>query len=119
MKKIISLCISALLFIITPCTCFAEEETKNYVQCTLLMEASTGTVISEENGYKRVPQGTLNKLMTVLLTAEEIECGKMSVDTKLTASANANQQQGAVVWLMQGETITVDELLKAVIFYRL
>ena len=59
MKKIISLCISALLFIITPCTCFAEEETKNYVQCTLLMEASTGTVISEENGYKRVPQGTL------------------------------------------------------------
>ena len=51
MKKIISLCISALLFIITPCTCFAEEETKNYVQCTLLMEASTGTVISEENGY--------------------------------------------------------------------
>lgn len=115
MKRVLSVFLSALLFVLTPCICFAEEKKTEYVQCTLLTEVSTGTVICQENGYVHVPQGTLSKLMTVLLAAEEIESGNLTLETELTASANANKQQGAVVWLMQGESITVDELLKSVI----
>ncbi|MCM1227951.1 MAG: D-alanyl-D-alanine carboxypeptidase [Clostridium sp.] len=82
---------------------------------TLLMEAGTGTVIKESGGYDRVSQGTLNKLMIVLLAAEEIECGNMSMDSVMTASKNANLQSGAVIWLMPGESITVIDALKSVI----
>ncbi|MGN1480985.1 D-alanyl-D-alanine carboxypeptidase family protein [Porcipelethomonas sp.] len=116
MKKIISFITAVLMTLCTSGAVYAEDEKfDDLTYCTLLMEASTGTVLSQENGYERVPQGTLSKLMTVLLAAEEIESGNLSTDTKLTASANANSQPGAVVWLMTGETISVEELLKSVI----
>ncbi len=110
----------SVLFVIAAffCTCFdvcAEQESKENVLSTVLSEATTGNVIMSENGSVRMSQGSLCKLMTVLLTAEEIADGNISTDTVLTASANANTQKGAVIWLMQGEKITVDELLKAVI----
>lgn len=113
MKKLITIIIIA--FFSLSAVNVSADEVKETIPCKLLMEAETGTVISEENGYKTVPQGTLSKLMTVLLTAEEIADGKISLDTMLTASANANTQNGAVVWLMSGEKISVDELLKSVI----
>lgn len=116
MKKII--CIF-FMFFITYFSCFrgyAEQEKDiTRTASVVLAELSTGTVISGENAGLRMPQGTLCKLMTILLTAEEIADGNLSADTILTASSNANSQKGAVIWLMQGETISVDELLKAVI----
>lgn len=92
-----------------------EEVLPEYNTVTLLMEGETGTVLQQNGGYDKVPQGTLNKLMTVLLTAEEIETGNLTISEVLTVSSNANTQKGAVVWLMPGEEITVEELLKSVI----
>lgn len=94
---------------------YADDALPEYEMKTLLMEVETGTVIKHGGGYDKVAQGTLNKLMTVLLAAEEIESGNLSMDSVLTASSNANSQKGAVVWLMAGENITVEELLKSVI----
>ncbi|MBQ3567274.1 MAG: D-alanyl-D-alanine carboxypeptidase [Oscillospiraceae bacterium] len=115
MKRIFS-----VLFVITVffCICsevYAEQDSKENVLSTVLAEATTGNVIMSENGSVRMSQGSLCKLMTILLTAEEIADGNISTDTVLTTSANANTQKGAVIWLMQSEKITVDELLKAVI----
>lgn len=62
-----------------------------------------------------VPIGTMNKLMTVLLAAEKIESGKLSLNTIVKASENANSMQGAQIWLMPGESISVEELLKGII----
>ncbi|MGN0612827.1 MAG: D-alanyl-D-alanine carboxypeptidase family protein, partial [Porcipelethomonas sp.] len=121
MKKIFTVLIISVLFLSISGAAeysYAEDAGENensHTLCTVLAEASTGTVIKGENENVRVPQGTLCKLMTVLLTAEEIEDGKLAADTVLTASANANSQSGAVIWLMQGEKINVDELLKAVV----
>ncbi|MBE6845610.1 MAG: D-alanyl-D-alanine carboxypeptidase [Ruminococcus sp.] len=116
MKRVFSLLTAVLLASFFCNAVFAEQELEsNYPVSTVLVEVSTGTVIKGENSDLRMPQGTLCKLMTVLLTAEEIADGRLAFDTVLTASANANAQRGAVIWLMQGESITVDELLKAVI----
>lgn len=114
-KRFFAFILTIALLLSTLTSVSADEQMPVYHMKTLLMEVRTGTVISEDGGYDEVPQGTLNKLMTVLLAAEEIECGNMSVDTILTASSNSNAQKGAVVWLMTGEEITVNELLKAVI----
>lgn len=104
-----------ILFLSCRFFCSAEDNKHLYKTASVLTEASTGTVICSENGDLKMQQGSLCKLMTILLTAEEIDDGKLLIDEKLTASANANSQQGAVIWLMQGESISVDELLKAVI----
>lgn len=92
----------------------AEKEEK-LLFCEVLIEASGGTVIEGVNEDTPVPVGTMAKLMTVLLAAERVESGELSLDDKLKTSPFANSMQGAQVWLMPGEEITVDELFKSVI----
>lgn len=96
------------------CTVYAEEESKT-VECSLLFELSTGITIDSQHSSEKVPVGTMNKLMTVLLAAERIECGEMSLDKKIKASSAANSMQGAQIWLMPGEEMTLEDLLKGVI----
>ena len=81
----------------------------------VLMEVSTGTVLEADCPDVPVNIGHLTKLMTLLLVAEDLETGKISPDTVLTASQSVSGTKGAVIWLEPGEQITVDELLKGVI----
>ena len=92
---------------------FADE--KEYTLCEVLIEASSGVIISGQNEETPVSVGTMAKLMTILLAAEQVENGKLSLDDTLKTSSYANTMQGAQIWLMPGEEITVDELFKAVI----
>lgn len=92
---------------------YANENTMTV--CTVLIEAESKTIISSSNENKSVSVGVMSKLMTVCLVAEAIEGGQLSVNDVLKASAYANSVKGATIWLMPGEEITVDELLKAVI----
>lgn len=108
------LCFFLAIITITPIAAVSAEE-KEYTLCKAMTEATGGVIISEQNAETPVPVGTMAKLMTVLLAAEHIEAGKLSLDSKLKTSAYANSMQGAQIWLMPGEEITVDELLKAVI----
>ena len=80
----------------------------------ILFETTTGTVIAEKSSNEKRPIGHLAKLMTVLLTQEQIKNGKLNLKDKVTASANANSQKAPQIWLNAGEKITVDELLKAI-----
>ena len=59
--------------------------------------------------------GSFNKLMTVLLAAEAMDRGELSLETELVASEHANSMQGAQIWLMPGEKMTLGDLLKGVI----
>lgn len=114
-RMIINLMLVMIFFAASDIYVCAEDTEIVNEPKTLLMEVGTGTVIKESGGYDRVSQGTLNKLMIVLLAAEEIECGNMNMDSVMTASKNANSQSGAVIWLMPGESITVSDALKSVI----
>lgn len=95
----------------------AEEKDKNVgVNCsTVLAEASTGTVISGQRENVHIQQGSLPKLMTVLLAADEIADGSLSPDDVITVGDEAENVPGAVIWLTAGDEITVSELLKSVI----
>ncbi|MDE6745109.1 MAG: D-alanyl-D-alanine carboxypeptidase [Oscillospiraceae bacterium] len=112
MKRI--LCFFLAIITITAVTSVSAEE-KEYTLCKAMTEATGGVIISEQNAETPVPVGTIAKLMTVLLAAEQVEAGTLSLDSRLKTSEYANSMQGAQIWLMPGEEITVDELLKAVI----
>lgn len=94
---------------------FSVSADKEYTFSEILIEKSGGAVISGVNEETPIPVGTAAKLMTVLLAAEQVDSGKLSLDDKLKTSAYANSMQGAQVWLMPNEEITVDELFKSVI----
>lgn len=81
----------------------------------VLAEAGSGTVLINEDGDEKYPCGSLSKLMTVLIAAEEISSGNIALTDVVTASEHANSMQGAQIWLMPGDKITVEELLKGVI----
>lgn len=113
-KRILCVILAIITIMQLPCS-IAFAEKKETMLCEVLIEASSGTVIYGLNEDTPVPVGTMAKLMTVLLAAEQIESGKLSVDDKLKTSSYANSMQGAQIWLMPGEEITADELLKGVI----
>ena len=83
----------------------------------LLMDAATGTVLAEKNGDERLYPASVTKIMTLLLVAEAIEAGKLSRDETLTCSETAAAKGGSQIWLEPGETMTVDDLLKATFVY--
>lgn len=81
----------------------------------VLMECDTGTVLEESNRDVRLPVGTMAKLMTALLAGEMLQSGEWQTDTLLTASDCVNGTKGAVIWLLPGETMSVEDLLKGLI----
>lgn len=114
LEKFLSV-ISASVIMMSAVNVSAETISEEYSRSYVLMEAETHTVIRENNGDKRVKMGSFNKLMTVLLAAEAMDRGELSLETELVTSEHANSMQGAQIWLMPGEKMALGDLLKGVI----
>ena len=116
-SRLISIFLFAVIFLnsISSICIHADDEQNELLTSYVLMEMTTGTVIMENNADEAVPVGTMAKLMTILLAAEKINSGELSLDTKIKASAAANVMQGAQIWLMPGEEMTLGDLLKGII----
>ena len=80
----------------------------------LLMEKTTGTVLYGKDEHAKLEPASVTKVMTLLLTMEAIESGRISYDTVVTASAHACSMGGSQIWLKENEQMTVEEMLKAV-----
>ncbi|MCL1903206.1 MAG: D-alanyl-D-alanine carboxypeptidase [Oscillospiraceae bacterium] len=122
MKKVLFLLVSIILLNNVAVSVFAEEteneqkredeiESASYI----LTEASTGTVLSEFNADERLAPASLTKIMVLLLAAEEIIAGRLSLTDTVSVSSRASGADGSVIWLETGEIMSVDDLLKAVI----
>ncbi len=113
--KRLSVVILSVIFVVCTANLSVFAEKKEYTVCSVLIESTGKAVISGNNENMQVPVGTMAKLMTVLIAAEQLECGNLKFDDVLKTSSYANTMQGAQIWLMPGEEIAVDELLKAII----
>lgn len=81
----------------------------------ILMEASTGQVLFELNATERRCPASITKIMTLLLTFEQIEAGKISLDEDVITSEYASSMGGSQVFLAQGETQTLDTMIKCIV----
>lgn len=81
----------------------------------ILMEVNTGTILYEQNADEKLPPASITKIMSLLLVMEAIRDGKMSVEDVVSASEHACSMGGSQIWLEPGETMTVDDLLKAAV----
>ncbi len=79
----------------------------------ILIEATTGQVLYEENADEQIPPASITKIMTLLLVMEAMESGKFDMDTMVTCSAHASSMGGSQIWLEPGEEMSVHDLLKA------
>ena len=81
----------------------------------ILCEASTGQVIFEKNADERRPVASVNKVMTILLTLEAVDEGRVSLEDHVTVSPRAASMGGSQAFLDAGERYKLSELLKTVI----
>lgn len=80
----------------------------------ILIEASTGQVIYELNAAERRSPASITKIMTLLLTFEQLEEGKIKLDDQVTTSEYASSMGGSQVFLAAGETQTLDTMIKCI-----
>ncbi len=81
----------------------------------LLMEAESGQIIFEMNADSPRPVASVTKVMTILLTLEQMDAGRVSPKQPVTISQSAAGMGGSQVLLDVGETQDVDTLLKCMI----
>ena len=86
----------------------------------ILIDASTGTVILENNADLRLPPASLAKMMTTYITSNEIKAGRMKPEDLVTISDNAWQKGGAktggsTMFLDPRSKVPVIDLMKGVI----
>lgn len=80
----------------------------------ILIESSTGEVIYEVNSTERRSPASITKIMTLLLTFEAIESGKVSLTDQVVTSEYASSMGGSQVYLAQGEVQTLDTMIKCI-----
>ena len=83
-------------------------------ESSILIEQSTGEVLYAHNEHEKLRQASVTKVMTILLIMEAIENGSLKYEDKITCSENASSMGGSQIWLDESETLTVDEMLKAI-----
>lgn len=117
MKRIFSIifCIIVMISSLTVVS-FAEKneekitvESKSYA----LMDVSQRKLLLGKNEHERLYPASVTKIMTLLLVIESIDDGKINLTDNVTASTAAAGKGGSQIWLKEGETMTVDELLRA------
>lgn len=80
----------------------------------ILIESSTGEVIYELNSTERRSPASITKIMTLLLTFEAIQEGKISLADQVTTSEYASSMGGSQVYLAAGEVQTLDTMIKCI-----
>lgn len=80
----------------------------------ILMEAYSGNILYEKNPHEKFAPASVTKIMTMLLTMEAVDSGKIKLEDKVTCSENAKKMGGSTMLLDNGEIRTVEELLKGV-----
>lgn len=80
----------------------------------ILIEQTTGQVLYGYNVHEQLHPASVTKIMSILLIMEQIQLGKIDYTTKISCSSNAASMGGSQIWLDTSETLSVDEMLKAI-----
>lgn len=95
-----------------------EENTSNILNLespsAILIEQSTGQVLYEHNAHEALRPASVTKVMSILLIMEAIDNGKITLNDSVPCSETASSMGGSQIWLDPRETLTVDEMLKAI-----
>jgi D-alanyl-D-alanine carboxypeptidase (penicillin-binding protein 5/6) len=106
--------ILAIIIALLPINTVNAVEIELSSPSAILMEASTGTILYEKNPDEIRSPASITKIMTLILTFEAIESGRISLEDEVTTSAYAKSMGGSQVFLEEGEVQTVDTLIKCI-----
>jgi serine-type D-Ala-D-Ala carboxypeptidase (penicillin-binding protein 5/6) len=83
----------------------------------ILIDASTGKVLTERNADEQLAPASLTKIMTSYIAAREIASGRISLESDVPISVHAWKAgaEGSRMFIQEGRTVKLDDLLKGII----
>ncbi len=84
-------------------------------QAYLLVDATTGEVLVEQNGELRLPPASLTKIMTSYVVEEELERGTIGMNDMVDISVKAWRMEGSRMFIQEGTKVRLEDLLRGVI----
>jgi D-alanyl-D-alanine carboxypeptidase (penicillin-binding protein 5/6) len=92
----------------------ANSATPPPIESALLMEAETGALLYEKDIRKQRAPASMVKMMLMLIVMEKLRAGELHLSDTITATAHASKMGGSQIYLREGETFTLEEMMKAV-----
>lgn len=83
-------------------------------ESAILIESTTGQILFEKDIHKKLRPASVTKVMSLLLIMEAIDRGDITLETQIPCSENASSMGGSQIWLDNTETLSVEEMLKAI-----
>lgn len=83
----------------------------------IVVEANTGKVLDGENIDVKRPPASITKLMVAYIVMEKLATGAAKLTDQIIVSKNASNIGGSQVFLSEGETFTLEELMKAMMIH--
>ena len=112
MKKIFLFCF-VFVFLMLNVSAVDVGLAKNS-ETAILIEASTGKILFEKDKDKKMAPASMTKIMTMLLTMEALESGKVSLDEDVLISENAQKMGGTQIYVEAGSNVKVKDLIKGI-----
>lgn len=113
-KKLMVTVITTLLLLTSFFTTAVNAEFESTADSALLMEFSTGNVLYQKNADIAKPPASITKLMTLLLSLEAIEAGRVTWETPVTISENAWRMGGSQMFLEVGQEVSFRDLITGI-----
>ena len=79
-----------------------------------LIEQNSGLVIYDYNMHEQLRPASVTKIMSLLLIMEALDSGRISLTDRIPCTEDAAAMGGSQIWLDVRETLSVDEMLKAI-----
>ena len=84
-------------------------------QAAIVVDAKTGKVLYANNADTKAYPASLTKMMTLYLTFEALEAGKVTLGTRIKVSAHAAAEPPSKLGVKAGNTITVKDAILSLV----
>lgn len=119
MKKILQILVCFSLILVFLLTSNIQIANASEVDITsksaILVENDSGEILFSKDETKHLPVASMVKMMTILISLEELDAGNVNLDTMITTSENASGMGGSQVFIDPYVEYSFEDLLKSVI----
>ncbi|HKD46385.1 MAG TPA: D-alanyl-D-alanine carboxypeptidase [Rhizomicrobium sp.] len=81
----------------------------------LIVDGATGKVLYARNEMEERHPASLTKMMTLYMLFEALKAGKVTMETSMPVSEHAAEQNPTKLYLRPGQTINVDDAIRAIV----
>lgn len=96
-------------------TAVPDGDFKINAKSALLMDYDSGKIVYSQNTQERLPIASMVKIMTLLLSFEQIEAGNLNYSDEIVASLNATSMGGSQAFLDTNSAYKAEELIKSIV----